>query len=814
MSGPAQKVALPAYLPKRLEAFRIGTGERQGYLLRDKLLNKTYDLEPWQFFVLEVLPGCEEFQKLATVFEDRFAYPLTKELLNDLLASVADNNLIDENAKHPLLEPFRSKAYTSEDGQPKRKSLRSAGHGADARESGKDSSANAGSDTPSEELPPGIQDAVGLDAKATPRLWTLFDPTSLLKLVTPVVAPLRYGIYLLPVMCFAAIFICVEHFQSLRNDVTRLTSETSGILHLLFSMFTANLIVTLTIAFVAYFYRATVSGVGIGLYFGVLPRFVTQVRHVHQLSRRERMWLHAAPLLTRLTLLCLGIFIWYGARDNSTLLPKIGVGLSGICLGDLLLASANPLTKGSVYHLLSAFMNEPRLQGKAYAALLNRIRGNAHKNADDALLAGYALAALVYMFVLATVMLLVLVGALQDLHLGGSTIIIVGTLGAYLLQRTIGRFRKIEAAYERSLQFERWRKRTLPQETDGEDEAPGKSPWGMYARRTLLLALMIAVFLPYTYEPGGNFVIYAAQKQPVATDVAGIVSQVYFDGGETLKKGTVIARLATDDYEDQYKVYTEKMSEQKALVEDLKSRPKPEEVAVAESALAVARTKEAFSKEKLARTENLYRDKAVSFDKLANARREQRVDLAQVSEKRAALELVKAGVTESQIAAAEAKWRSLDEERNSIKAKIDRSVLIMPFDGKLLTLHLKQKTDSYLGKGELFAVVENTGQVTAEVDIPEPDIGYVAASAGVRVRPDSYEEQTFAGTVTTIDGNVTHRPFGNVIKVVARIDNKGGKLKTGVTGYAKIRGPTFPVWKAFSLGLLRFFKVQVWSWIP
>ena len=53
-----------------------------------------------------------------------------------------------------------------------------------------------------------------------------------------------------------------------------------------------------------------------------------------------------------------------------------------------------------------------------------------------------------------------------------------------------------------------------------------------------------------------------------------------------------------------------------------------------------------------------------------------------------------------------------------------------------------------------------------------------------------------------------------MVKVIAVIDNPKGELKTGMTGYAKIGGTTMPVWKAFSLALLRFFDIQVWSWIP
>ena len=52
------------------------------------------------------------------------------------------------------------------------------------------------------------------------------------------------------------------------------------------------------------------------------------------------------------------------------------------------------------------------------------------------------------------------------------------------------------------------------------------------------------------------------------------------------------------------------------------------------------------------------------------------------------------------------------------------------------------------------------------------------------------------------------------LKVIATMDNHDGRLNTGMTGVAKIEGQTMPVWKAFSQAIIRFVKVQVWSWIP
>jgi len=175
---------------------------------------------------------------------------------------------------------------------------------------------------------------------------------------------------------------------------------------------------------------------------------------------------------------------------------------------------------------------------------------------------------------------------------------------------------------------------------------------------------------------------------------------------------------------------------------------------------------------------------------------------------------VKVGVTPEHIAAEKAKLQALVQERSTLEGKVARTTLRMPFDGNILTLHLNERLNSVLDKGQSFATVENTSTVTAEIQVPESDVGYVKVDSPIRAVPNTYFEREFRGKVQTIDRNVTVKSFGNVVKVIAVIDNPDGALKTGMTGYAKIGGTTMPVWKAFSLALWRFFSVQVWSWIP
>jgi putative peptide zinc metalloprotease protein len=90
----------------------------------------------------------------------------------------------------------------------------------------------------------------------------------------------------------------------------------------------------------------------------------------------------------------------------------------------------------------------------------------------------------------------------------------------------------------------------------------------------------------------------------------------------------------------------------------------------------------------------------------------------------------------------------------------------------------------------------------------------VKVGSTVRLRPTAYFNREFDGVVTKIGQSVTSTPTGTYAAVIATFQNEDGSLKTGMTGEAKIDGPTIPVWRAFTQSIQRFVQVEVWSWVP
>ncbi|HMN75235.1 MAG TPA: efflux RND transporter periplasmic adaptor subunit [Burkholderiaceae bacterium] len=817
MTEQTKKIVLPPHLSRRLEAFRIVKDGEQSYVLRDKLHGESHDFDPWQFFILEVLPGCETLQRLQTAFQDRFDRTLTEQDVGALFASIADRQLFDETAgQHPLLAPYVHVTYHVEDGKAIPKPFSAAEVGAPAPAPAPASAASvraAGGPDPDADLPAGVQDALGLDWRTTTRMLGLFDPRPMFRIVGPVLRPLKYITYVVPLLLLAAILVVFQYSELFFEDLSNLAIEKTLVEHLLFVFVTVHVVTTLTAGLVADSFKVSVEKVGITLTMWVLPRWVLKMNGADRLNRTQTMWLHGSTLIARMVMFSVGVLIWFNTRDSDSGLASFGLLLGLACAAGLILEAGNPLIKANGYYLLSAYLNEPHLRGKAFAALLNKLKGGVYRAVDSSLLALYALASATYVvFILLLIGWLIMKYLVVDLALGGSGVIIVVAFLALMAWRNYVGLKQFGETYAKKAQFDRWRSRTLPSDVvQGEVKTNKKRYWTTAA----IVCLILILFLPYSYQAGGPFAIFPTQKQVISTDESGLIEAVYFDGGESVKQGTVIARLAHEDYDAQIKVLSAKIDEQAAVLRNLETLPRPEEVRLAQEALEVQRTREAFSREKAPRLEKMYKAGAVSFEEYDAARKDHMTDVQQVAQKEAELALVKAPVTASQIEAAEAKLASLKEERATYEAKLERTVLRMPFDGNILTLHLKDRINSYLARGTPFAALEYTGIVTAEIDVPESDIEFVKLGATVRLRPASfYDDNEFVGTVTTIDRNVTAQSTGNVIKVIATIENRSGQLRTGMTGRAKIEGATMPVWQAFTRSVARFFKITVWSWIP
>lgn len=788
-------VPLPPFLIKRqsgreVSFFQIGGDNDAGYYLKmgDEVL---CEFEAWEFDVLTAmnLYGGDKYESLLwNVNEGRKDRVVTESDVQRLFNKIEEKGLFDD-------EIARNNKLIIE--------CRKLGEG-------KLNALN------NDKNKPIIDDMLNVKKAKQKMVFPIYDPCNFLRKHGSKILLLKHIIHplmvLMLVIFVVVVGIVVNNSVLVMGDVSLLLSEFNFLYHVLFSLLTVNLVVTIISGVVAHGCGATFSNISILLVFGFYPRFKADLKDIEGLEHHQKLWLYATPLLVRIGLFSLGIIIWYFNRHLDSILPQAFLALSFVCFISFTV-TACPFITSNGYHFIAELLNEPHLKGKAFMVLLNKWHNKAYQQSDSNSLVIFGLVSFCFM-VLLLVVFIALFYKFLVVQFGSFAIIGVVVLCIYSLNRIIKKIKAVDKVYHRNVQFNKWRDRTIQKGENDKVKKENKNVLLIYSKFAIPILFLIVMFLQYNYKTGGHFVILPYQRQEITSVLDGIVDEIHFDGDEILKKGTVIGRLSYSEYMAQVKILTAKMQEQQAVISELQSRPRPEEVQVAERDLEVANTQSKFSSAKMSRLEKLYEEKTISFEELDDARRVREVDLQQVEEKRAKLELTKLGVTPDQIAAAEAKLLSWQEERDYNQEMIEKSFFYMPFDGNLLAMHLKQKIGSYLNKGQPLCIAENTGQMFAQIDVPESDIGFVVVSADIRGRCQAYHNVDFTGVVVAIDANVTKTNTGNVVKVATLIENKDGRIKTGMTGYAKISSKKMPVWKVLSLSIVRFFKVEVWSWFP
>lgn len=642
------------------------------------------------------------------------------------------------------------------------------------------------------------------------RFLQLFNPNHLFESLADWLWPLRYLVYTLPLLFPLALIALLENGHLLAADAERLLKPMSAAQHLLFGLLTVNLFSKVVSGTVCRYFGAEVNGFGLVFVFGIIPRFAVSLRRAWELPRKARMWVFGAPLLFKLLLFCAGVLVWLNTRGLGNQIGPLALTLASMALVSFAF-TAIPLLKGDGYWLLGAYLGTPQLRARVVHDLTHRAEegGGARPY-----LVSYLSASLLLSLFLVGVFFIVVAAWLQ-MTLHGAGVVIALLLFIYLARRVV---RYGQAVYEgvgkvrsgetvASGEAGEWQKRVKLQRRV---QASGQRR----LRGLLVLMAVPLLFLPYRYEASGPFTLLPALRQEIHVDIPGLVAQVLYAGGERLAAGTPIARLETYDYENNVQVTQARILEVKAQIDELVNTPRPEEVELAKVRLEEARVRANFSAAELKRFEQLYKEHAVSFEELENVRRRKELEQSQVVEEQARLTLLKAGTHPDKIAASRAELERLTRQLAFYQEQLARTELKMPFDGTLLTLNLHDKRGQYLDKGDLFTEVENTGHFNAQVEIPETDIAEVAVGAPAALRTWAHPQRVFTGQVVQIEPQVVERPFGNVVRVQVRLENEAGILRSGMSGYGKVQSRERPLWDVLTRVVVRFFMVEMWSWIP
>lgn len=549
---------------------------------------------------------------------------------------------------------------------------------------------------------------------------------------------------------------------------------------------------------------------GVKLAHNVIPVFVADVSGLAQVKDpRATRAVIGASVSAIATLCVLAYAGWFVTKNNGTSFPLLCLGVAVLATIRLLF-TLNPLGRGDGYFLIALRAGVPDLRERAFVTLLAGLTGRSlprgwSKSIPAWVLGSYALAVLSYL-VAVVVLLVIFGGGWLEEHWGGFGVVAFLTLAMLVLWGPVRDARHRLGARSGAVQLRRPReRRTL-----------GQRIWSMTKLGVVLAVLVGVGLIPYRYEPGGEFLLrpLQASRTDVRSLISGRVDEVPVKEGDHVRESQLLARVSGDEERKNVETTEANIRELQAQLAKAVTGATKEQIAVARQKVNTSKTRYEFSKSKAERYTQLKESGFSSPQEYENVLGQAENDRETLQQAERELELLLAGTRKEEIDALRA---AIDQQKANLayhKQQLQYTDVRAPIAGHIVSGSLLTAAGNYLKNGDLFATIEDTSRLLAEIKVPQSDIGLVKVGAPIRLKAWSLPDLEIKGVVQSIAPSAEETPAGKMVRVTAELDNRNGALKSGLTGYAKIEGDEMPAALAFTRIVVRFFQIEFWSWLP
>lgn len=681
-----------------------------------------------------------------------------------------------------------------------------------------------------------------------PNRWHLGNPERFYDALNRELYWLRHLIWAVPVVFVIGLIAVFKHWDIFLIDLGAAISRFGLLGRLIFAAFTVNLATQVVKGMIARHYGMATPSLGLILIFGLIPRFNLQIKPGGMPSRRTRMWLNSASTSLRLFLFGLAVIFWAASRTSGSTLPTVALELALLSMISLIFVG-NPLWKGDGANFVSAWLEIPQMQERSRRALKGFfirqpaviVRHSKHRLA----LGLFGLASTAFFLAFVSFIVYVIFTRMEGRWQGAGVALFLG-LACYvgfMIQRQKKARRKLASVQGQSMQ----RKDTASNKPSA-GPAPRKAPpgppgrktppgppkkqalpgaatvapkkatedrrWGRRIRWSLGIILLICLFLPYRYDTGGTAEIFPIARVSVTVEWDGILEEVFHDGGEWVEAGDRLARLSHHKQLKDLEVTRASIAAKQFEIERYLTTPLPEEIELAEARQKTAELQYKYSLDEMKRIEKVHAQGVVTLQDFEDVKRTADLHRQELAEAEISLKSTISQINPNQIETLRAEVEKMEGEARFYEEQLERTYVTAPIRGQIVTKDLRFLLRSYLDAGVVFADIEDSSSVFVRIAVPESDIGEVKPGAPLSLKLWSYPNEEFVGKVDEINPATEEADYGQIVYVTSYLDNADGRLKSGLTGYGKIEGSETIMLLAFSRALIRFFRIEFWSWLP
>jgi len=531
---------------------------------------------------------------------------------------------------------------------------------------------------------------------------------------------------------------------------------------------------------------------GIQLGVALIPYFKAETSGPAEAAERTtRMRILGAAMVSTLTVEVLAIAGWFAFHHNHGFLPVFCIGLA-IAAMIWMFILVNPLAKRDGYHVFASLVRVPDLREQALVALFGyRKPWLDTRRVPNSVLYVYGALCIAYL-AWVIVWLVLFPGEWLAGGWGPAGVVVFLAVVGYYIYLQVNRLLSQRANIGGEI--------VIP--------PPNRLDW-------IIIGAIVAVALfPWPYEPSGDFTVLPYARADVRASIAGDVRKVLVKEGDTVKANDVIAELADD--EEQAAVASSKADIAKlyAELQLLKLGARPEEIDLARQEVATAQKKYDYAQAEAVRQEKAFNQKAVSEQQYQHYLSEAQVGQQQLLESKRHLDLISGAARPEKLDEIRAEIASAQAQLQYHTQQLEYTKVRAPIGGRVVSGTLIFAVGDYLERGALLARIEDSNHLQVQISLPETAIGEVAVGDHACAKAWGVPYACYPGTVTQIAPSADITTDGRVIRVMMQVDQVDDRIRPEMTGYAKVHAATYPLIVAFTRPVVRFFLVEVWSWLP
>jgi multidrug resistance efflux pump len=309
-------------------------------------------------------------------------------------------------------------------------------------------------------------------------------------------------------------------------------------------------------------------------------------------------------------------------------------------------------------------------------------------------------------------------------------------------------------------------------------------------------------------------VVAPARNTDVRAQVEGIIDAVFAEEGQKVGAGDTLARLSDHENRARLQMVQAEVAEKQAKLRLLEIGPRPEELQVARLAVSSTEERLRYERSELERIRQLAATEAVPRKDLEQSEQSVAVLANELEGERARLKMLETGSRPEEVAAMREEIQHSEAEQRHLEGELSRAWVTAPHAGVVVTPKLREHVGEQVKPGDLIAEVYALETVTAEIAVPEQEIGEVRAGQRGSVRLRAYPEQPFEGRVIAVAPMAVEKQGlrGRFVRVTIELPNTAGLVKPSMTGYARIECGRRSALEVLLRPLRRFFRLEFWSW--